>query len=769
MRLFFLLFISFNVFGQIGTGQWRLHVPSRRAIDVLEGNGTIYTAFESGLMEYDLDSKEITVMNDVNGLSDISLTCLAYDNSRDELYIGYDNGNLDKVENNSVINIPAIKLAEIPGSKRINKIVPFEGYVYLATGFSIVKIDPVKNEVKDTWYPTNGNDPILDVAFRNDSIYALSSSTLYRGSLDNFALADPAQWSVDTRLPVLTVDSYREIESFDGALYYIYSMEAYGQDSVFRIDNNGNFLVTDLPFTLEIKGLKGQADKLHVILADGVFTYGPDLTLIETLNTYSFASDVRANAVHTYNNALWIADEEFGLVQYSDPTNSVKISFEGPPNKQVYSMDWLNGKLAVASGGLSGISATFNIGGVYLFEDEKWVLHDKSNMTMWNGQNIWDFLSVSINPTNDDQIAVGNYSEIPLSILTARAQVTDTFTALNSPLSNALGGSWSLVSSVKYDEMGNLWLLNGYADQPLIVYTKDHSWYTFDCGTSAKNRFSKKMVIDYNNNKWFSLDGVGLFGYNDNGTIDNPADDQYVNLNTGSTTGALPSTTVNAVAVDFDNEIWIGTDNGFAVLYNSESAFGAAAGDYNAQRIKVDFEGNVEYVLGNTNITDIEVDGGNRKWFGTANSGIILLSADGQEVIEQYSTDNSPLISNTIIDLKLDQSTGELFIVTDKGLVSYRTDATYEDPDYTAVNVFPNPARPEFEGPITIQGVRYNSDVKITDVAGNLVYKTASNGGTATWNGKNINGEKVSTGVYLIWTAANEGKGRYVGKVLVVH
>jgi len=744
-------------------------VPSRRAIDVLEGNGTIYTAFESGLMEYDLDSKEITVMNDVNGLSDISLTCLAYDNSRDELYIGYDNGNLDKVENNSVINIPAIKLAEIPGSKRINKIVPFEGYVYLATGFSIVKIDPVKNEVKDTWYPTNGNDPILDVAFRNDSIYALSSSTLYRGSLDNFALADPAQWSVDTRLPVLTVDSYREIESFDGELYYIYSMEAYGQDSVFRIDNNGNFLVTDLPFTLEIKGLKGQPDKLHVMLADGVFTYGPDLTLIETLNTYSFASDVRANAVHTYNNALWIADEEFGLVQYSDPTNSVKISFEGPPNKQVYSMDWLNGKLAVASGGLSGISATFNIGGVYLFEDEKWVLHDKSNMTMWNGQNIWDFLSVSINPTNDDQIAVGNYSEIPLSILTARAQVTDTFTALNSPLSNALGGSWSLVSSVKYDEMGNLWLLNGYADQPLVVYTKDHSWYTFDCGTSAKNRFSKKMVIDYNNNKWFSLDGVGLFGYNDNGTIDNPADDQYVNLNTGSTTGALPSTTVNAVAVDFDNEIWIGTDNGFAVLYNSESAFGAAAGDYNAQRIKVDFEGNVEYVLGNTNITDIEVDGGNRKWFGTANSGIILLSADGQEVIEQYSTDNSPLISNTIIDLKLDQSTGELFIVTDKGLVSYRTDATYEDPDYTAVNVFPNPARPEFEGPITIQGVRYNSDVKITDVAGNLVYKTASNGGTATWNGKNINGEKVSTGVYLIWTAANEGKGRYVGKVLVVH
>jgi hypothetical protein len=223
------------------------------------------------------------------------------------------------------------------------------------------------------------------------------------------------------------------------------------------------------------------------------------------------------------------------------------------------------------------------------------------------------------------------------------------------------------------------------------------------------------------------------------------------------------------LAVDFDNEIWIGTDNGFAILYNSANAFDAEPGEYNAQRIKLEYEGNVEYVLGNTNITDIEVDGGNRKWFGTANSGILLLSPDGQTILQQFTTENSPLISNVIIDLKLDQSTGELFIITDKGLVSYRTDASYEDSEYSTVTVFPNPAHPDFEGPITIQGIRYNSDVKITDIAGNLVCQTTSNGGTATWNGKTLSGEKVATGVYLIWTAANEGKGRKVGKVLVVH
>jgi hypothetical protein len=173
-------------------------------------------------------------------------------------------------------------------------------------------------------------------------------------------------------------------------------------------------------------------------------------------------------------------------------------------------------------------------------------------------------------------------------------------------------------------------------------------------------------------------------------------------------------------------------------------------------------------MLGTTNITDIEVDGGNRKWFGTANSGVILLSADGLEVIKQFTTDNSPLISNNIIDLEINQTTGELFIITDKGLISYRSDASYEDPEYSDVKVFPNPVRPEYDGLITIQGIRYDSDVKVTDVSGNLVYKTTSNGGTAVWNGRTLSGDKVATGVYLIWTSVNEGKGRQVGKVLVV-
>jgi hypothetical protein len=507
---------------------------------------------------------------------------------------------------------------------------------------------------------------------------------------------------------------------------------------------------------------------LIICYATGAIQYDAAFNIETYLNNYTFGG-ANSKSIDYADGSYWIADGASGLVKYVGLGNSEAISISGPPKNTFYSMDWSNGRLAVVGGGLDQVFVTFSKSGLYLFEDEEWSLRDPYNTTDWDIATIWDFLSVAINPNDKDEIAVGTYSKVPLSILGASGSIDTIIPATSTLESTSLGNGWSFVSGLKYDDASNLWVLNGYSNAPLKVKTSDGQWYEFDLGTSAKSKFTRKLEIDYNGNKWLSVSGVGLYGYNDNGTISNTSDDQKILLNSGESSGALPSNEVTAIAVDFDNEIWIGTDNGFAVLYNSDGAFDGGAGEYNAQRIKVEFEGNVEYVLGATSITDIEVDGGNRKWFATANSGIILLSADGLEILEHHTVENSPLISNNVFDIKLDQSTGELYIITDKGLVSYRTDASYEDPEYANVQIFPNPARPEFEGPITIQGIRYNSDVKITDIAGNLVYQTTSNGGTATWNKKTISGEDVATGVYLIWTAANEGKGRMVGKVLVVN
>ncbi|MBI3237410.1 MAG: ABC transporter substrate-binding protein, partial [Flavobacteriia bacterium] len=346
--------------------------------------------------------------------------------------------------------------------------------------------------------------------------------------------------------------------------------------------------------------------------------------------------------------------------------------------------------------------------------------------------------------------------------------VTNIYSPTNSLLElSSLGNGNTCISAVEYDENGNLWMLNGYSLQPLKVRLSDGTWKGFETGTDSKNVFTGKLAIDYNGNKWFGIYGTGLVGYDDNGTPETPGDDSYKTLTTGEGLGNLPSENVTAIAVDFDNEIWIGTEAGFGVLYNSDGIFSGSNG-YDASRILITYEGNVEYLLGSTSITDIEIDGGNRKWIATASNGIFMLSADGQQVLAEYTKENSPLISNNIMDMEFNQVSGELFIITDLGMVSMRVDASFEDETYESTTVFPNPVKPDYFGPVTIQGIRYDSDVKITDVAGNLVYKTTSNGGTATWNGKTINGEDVASGVYLIWTATNTGKSKKVGKVTVI-
>lgn len=768
--LLFITFSSLSVFGQIGTGEWRLHVPARNAYDVAANSENVYAAFENGLAEYNFAYNEISTLTGVSGLSDITISCLGTCVSNDAVFVGYENGNIDKIKGNSIENIPAIALAELQGSRKIYRFVEYDDHIYAATAFGIVKIDPSKNEVRDTYYPTSGMEPIIDLIFFNDSIYALTKTSMYRGALSSsFTLADPAYWTIDTRVYDQGVDNeYSDIEEAWGTIYINLSVSGYGKDTLYSLQSNSIQVETFAGTDLETHSLRFINDKLVICNAAGGGIFNSSLTM-DTYFGYTFGT-AQPNNVTFADNKYWIADNVFGLVQFSNPWSNAVKSISGPPKGQFYAMDWNRDRLAVVSGGLNGLANTYSGGGMYTFQDEQWSLYDRQYVSEWSGTTIFDFLSVAISPRDENEMAVGTFSKYPLTLFHPDGTV-DTFTVNNSILEEPTGSSIEniLISGLEYDSKGNLWILNGNAQKPLKVFTKDQEWYDFNTGSASKNKFSRKLAIDYNGYKWFSERNGGLFGFDDNGTISDPSDDRYVNLNTGEYSGALPSDDVTAVAVDFDNEIWIGTDDGFAILYNSESAFDAGPGEYNAQRIKLEYEGNVEYMLGSTYVTDIEVDGGNRKWFGTANSGIILLSADGQEIIEQHTIENSPLISNNILDLELDHNTGELYIVTDQGLVSYRTDATYDDPNYSDVKVFPNPVRPNFDGVITIQGIQYDSDVKFTDAAGNLVYKTTSNGGTATWDGKTLWGDKVESGVYLIWTAPNEGKGRYVGKVVVVN
>lgn len=762
-------FLGLSAQAQIPMGSWKYHVASAKAIDITTDGERVFTALENGLYIYNPYTDEGVLKTALNGLSDIEISCLYFDPLDEAVYIGYTNGNIDKWKAGNITNIPAIKLAQISNSKRINQFIRNGAYVYAANDFSIVLIDAVKEEIKDTYYPTNSQAPIVSVALTSDSIFALTPTQMLKGLRSNPALPDYSQWDRDLRFPYQTEHKYKELRAVNNAFWVLRTTEGYGQDSVFRLQNNVLLNVINEPFTYEINSIQTVGLDLAISIDGGFLLYSSAGQLLTNYSASLLDRWINPARVCKLSNSYWSADQAWGLQEHPNTFTCKRYPIEGLANRFVYTMDCQKEVLAIGSGRLEAeIAPAFTRNGIHILEDQQWRFHNTPTVTSWDYNSLWDFISIAVNPKNPKEIAAGTYSFAPLTVLNE----TDTlvFDQNNSPLQAvSIGNGWSLISALKYDNKGNLWTANGYTDRPLKVRAADGVWSSFYLGAGASNKQTTKIEIDFDNNIWLGTYANGLVGLQHQGTLDDPSDDQTIQLSTGELLGNLPSSKITALAADFDGELWIGTDAGFAVLYNANGAFTAGSGNFDAQRIKIPFEGNYEIVLGEASITDIEVDGGNRKWMSTANAGLVLLSPDGTEIIAQYNEDNSPLISNTIYDIELNHATGELFIVTDKGLVSFRIDATYEDPTYESLTVFPNPVRPEYFGPITLQGIRYNSDVKITDAGGNLIYKLQSNGGTAVWNGQNLNGEKVPTGVYFFWTAANyQGGDRKAAKVLVI-
>ena len=278
------------------------------------------------------------------------------------------------------------------------------------------------------------------------------------------------------------------------------------------------------------------------------------------------------------------------------------------------------------------------------------------------------------------------------------------------------------------------------------------------------------FLIDDLNQKWGVIDKkssqAGIFVYNDNETVLNPSDDQYKILNTNIGNGGLPTTSIKCIAKDLNGEIWVGSEMGISVFYSPELVFSNY--NFDSQQILIQDGDYGQYLLSSEIVTCISIDGGNRKWVGTKNSGIYLLSEDGLEELLHFTEENSPLFSNHIIDIAINPSSGEIFIATENGVLSYKGNATKGALSQNEIKIFPNPVRENYTGLIGIDGLIANANIKITDVSGNLVFEGVSAGGRGVWNGLNKNGEKVGTGVYIVFTSDLLGEEKAVGKILFI-
>ncbi len=322
------------------------------------------------------------------------------------------------------------------------------------------------------------------------------------------------------------------------------------------------------------------------------------------------------------------------------------------------------------------------------------------------------------------------------------------------------------VGGLAFDTNGNLWVGNSnVVNSYLSVKETNGTWKAFNFSSLTGTDYSiTKVLVSQTNAKWAIANGKGILVFQDNGTFAEPNKNNAILINTATGNGALPSTNVYAMAEDMNGTIWVGTDVSVVAFYSPDNVLDGN-NDWDAQPIYVNQNGYTQYLMQNQTTTAIAIDGANRKWIGTLSGGAFLMSADGTQQIYNFTSSNSPLLSNNIEAIAINPVNGEVFFATDKGILYFRIAAASGNTTCNAF-AFPNPVPPGYDGVVAINGLVANSDVKITTVSGEIVYHTTALGGQAIWSGNNFNGQRVKTGVYLVFCSSPDGTQNCVTKLL---
>lgn len=770
---------SHSLYAQIPIGAWRDHLPYLRMIDVVEAGNRVYAATANGVFMYDAATGEVERINKTNRLSDVDIRGLAWNAPLQMLVVHYGNGNIDLLQNGRSYNLGDIKRSAILGNKAVNR-VHFEGTTaYLACGFGIVVLDLVRREVRETWFigPGGGQVQVNGIAFSADSIYAATSTGLFTASRFEANLAAFTNWRRRTDMgEAMANGPFTLAVAFEGRPVINYRGPSTAKDTVLLLNAaNGWDRLGDI-YGQRINDLRLSASGQILVVAMewDCRSYGPGMQFVAQYYQYSGKPMAPARAIYSTGGFLWVADRDNGLGRAIGGDVGSLISPNGPLNSGVYRMDAQGGALFAASTAPSGNwGNNFSKDGVHHYAEGVWRTDNPFNNALLAGGNSFggavnDIVAVAVDPRNPERAFAGSWDD-GLIEYRNRQPITihnETNSSLG-PVTNDGSGKVN-VGGLSFDANGNLWITNAWAAKPVSVLTRAGQWHSFTPGALLNgNLLLADITAASNGFKWIVRPrGNALLLFNDNGTIADASDDRWKLLNNAPGNGGLPAPDVYCATEDLQGQVWVGTSRGVAVFYNPGDLFSDSPTD--AQQILIEQDGNVQILLETEFVSCIAVDGANRKWIGTQTGGVFLVSADGRTQIHHFTDANSPLPSNTINDIAIDGLTGEVFFGTDRGIVSYRSDAIDGGEEATCAKVFPNPVRESYSGPVAIDGLAAESEVKITDVSGNLVYRTTSLGGQAIWNAADMSGNRVATGVYLIFASDREGLYKCNTKVLVV-
>lgn len=742
-------------------GSWQEHLPYLQGKSVAVTADRIYCATSDGLFAYLLSDQSLQRYSRLNGLSDFGVQDIAYSSQYGVLIIVYNNTNIDLLyDDGRVLNLGDIKRKNIPGGKSINKITVDGRFAYLACGFGIVQLDLERREIRDTWYVSavNAAPDVKDVAFDASWYYAVTEDAVFRASRNNPILADPGVWEV-----VLSDSSgagtFNLAVSFNGVLYVNYAQSV--RDSLLAW--NGAWLSTlpsQLLESVHRRSLRVDDGRLSIadesrfsvfdaglnreILVDGGLVPGPDFN----------------DGVKTAGGMVWLADGKRGLIRVTGGTYE-RFLPGGPNSSRVCALQVVDGALWVLHGPRDrSWRNAFRYDGFSRLADGSWVTYDASVSTypFFAQYNFFDNVGLAVDPSERDHIWVGASGSGMIEF--RNGQVISHYDHNNSLLETQAGNPGACkVHGISMDRDRNLWIGNAGMPALLKLLRPDGSWKSFSFpGFINIYAMAGDVVADANGYVWVTIfensgGKDGILALNTNFTAGNSADDRYGIVEFGTNR-------VRAMASDKDGTLWVGTEAGIYVIYPPSLV---------PQQILIRQDNAYQYLLSSEIVTAVAVDGANRKWIGTESGGLYLFSSDGQEQLLHFTTDNSPLFSNNITALSIDARTGTVYVGTEKGLMSYQGDAVEAGAEVTGCTdllVYPNPVRSGYQGPVAIRGVVPNGNIRITDINGGLVFQTRALGAQAVWDGRNLNGVKVSSGVYLVFSSDETGENTCVTKLM---
>ena len=744
------------------SNNWEDFYSYNNVKDFIKTEDQLHAIVDNAVFTFNSTTGEMSKISSVNGLSGESTSSIFYSTTYKKLIIGYETGLIEIIDNkNSITILKDIVNFNYSGNKQINNITEYNGKLYLSTSFAIVVYDLDNLQFGDTFFIGNQSSEtrINEIKIVDNTIYAAAENGIYTADINNPNLIDFNNWTHHF------LENFSSIEAFNNQIYVSNGRKLY------KFIDNTLQLQKNYPQT--INSIKASED--YLALATQRYVYIIDKNNSEKLNYVTNANQefyYNLNTAYFEDNTLYLGTKEFGILKSTleNIPNFEEIHPDGPVSNLPFSISAKESHLWVVYGWYDGSYAPRNGRyGIDHFNGTNWY------NTPYSQINVRDLVNVTFDPNNIEKVYISSWGGG--MIIIENNEITTRWNHLNSGLEKLVISNPNYVSirinGSQFDNLGNLWIANGWVDNNIKKYSPDGNWTSFETKsvTTGLATGVTELFIDKTNNIWIGTRGNGALVFNENGNKKRA-------LTTELSNGSLPDQNVRAIQADNNNRIWIGTRKGLVVLYNAGSVFSESRVD--AEPVIILDDGGIpKKLLGDQTINSIAIDGADNKWFGTNNGGVIKTNPNGKNTIHNFNKNNSPLPSNTILKIALDKVSGKVYFATSKGIVAFNSNvATYGD-SLPEVYAFPNPSTKSNEF-ITIDGrngthLPKGTNIKILDTAGNLVHETnvkegeALLGGKIIWDKTNLAGTKVASGIYIVLLIDSEKQQTGITKIAIIN